>query len=185
MGMLQALAREFIETDDLLVARACAGDSLAFAQLVDRHSRDALATALGLLRDRSEAEEAVQEAFCRAWRNLSTLEDRARFRVWMTGILYRRCCDVLRSRVRARKAADALLAVDRGPREPGDQAAAVVDEAMELPDEFRQPLVLFYLQGLSVPELAETLGITVENAKVRLHRGRKMLRERLERKGLR
>jgi len=56
---------------------------------------------------------------------------------------------------------------------------------MELPDEYRGPLVLFYLQQMTVAELAEALGISDENAKVRLHRARKMLRERLDRKGMR
>lgn len=181
MGTLQARLRGFIETDDVLVDRARGGDELAFARLVDRHSRDAVATAFGLLGNRTEAEEAAQEAFCRAWQKLATLQDPAKFRVWMTGILYRYCHDVLRAKGRNRKLLGGY--VPSAP-EPDEQAAAVVDEAMQLPDEYRDPLVLFYLQQMSVAELAETLGISDENAKVRLHRGRKMLRERLERKGM-
>ena len=74
-----------------------------------------------------------------------------------------------------------------GPKDPapGGSAADVVEEAMELPEEYRAPLALFYLQEMKVAELAATLGISEENAKVRLHRGRRMLRERLERKGIR
>lgn len=181
MGMLQARLRGFIETDDVLVDRARGGDELAFARLVDLHSRDAVATAYGLLGNRTEAEEAAQEAFCRAWQRLSTLQDPAKFRVWVAGILYRHCHDVLRAKGRARKA---LGAYAPSLPEPDEKAAAVVDEALQLPDEYRDPLVLFYLQQMTVAELAETLGISVENAKVRLHRGRKMLRERLERKGM-
>jgi len=182
MGMLQAQARGFIETDDVLVDQARAGDEPAFARLVDLHSRDAMAAAIGLLGNRDEAEEAVQESFCRAWRKLDTLQDHAKFRVWITGILYRICCDVLRRRVRTKRILGALPQVDAA----ADPAAAgVVDEAMELPEEYRAPIVLFYLQEMTVAELAETLGISEENAKVRLHRGRKMLRERLERKGIR
>ncbi len=184
MGSLQAQPRGFIETDDVLVERARAGDELAFARLLDLHSRDAVATAMGLLGNRDEAEEAVQEAFCRAWRKLSTLQDRAKFRVWVTGILYRICCDVQRARGRTRKAMGALPREGSADR-PDEGAQRVVDEAMELPDEYRGPLVLFYLQQMTVAELAEALGISDENAKVRLHRARKMLRERMGRKGLR
>ena len=183
MGMLQALPRGFIETDDVLVERARAGDEVAFARLVDLHSRDAVAAATGLLGSRDEAEEAVQETFCRAWRKLATLQTASKFRVWVTGILYRICCDVLRRRVRTKKVFGALASAT--PAADGGAAAAVVDEAMELPEEYRGPIVLFYLQEMSVAELAETLGISEDSAKVRLHRARKMLRERLERKGLR
>jgi RNA polymerase sigma-70 factor (ECF subfamily) len=182
MGILQALPRGFIETDHVLVDRARGGDELAFARLVDRHSRDALATALGLLGDRTEAEEAAQEAFCRAWQKLATLQDPAKFKLWVAGILYRLCRDVIRAKGRARKALGALAPA---APQPDEQAALVVDEAMELPDEYRDPIVLFYLHDMSIAELAEMLGITEENAKVRLHRARKMLRDRLEKKGMR
>jgi RNA polymerase sigma-70 factor (ECF subfamily) len=67
---------------------------------------------------------------------------------------------------------------------PDADAGPVVAEALELPDEYRDPLVLYYVQELTVAELAQALGLTESNAKVRLHRARKLLRERLERKGL-
>ncbi len=180
MRALEARPRESAETDEALVARACAGDPMAYASIVDRHGRDAVAVACGLLRDRAEAEEAVQESFVRAWESLGTLRERAKFKGWFTAILYRVCRDVLRSRGRARKA---LSGAARPAGEAAGPEAAVVEEALELPEEYRDPLVLFYLQDMTVAELAEALGITEENAKVRLHRARKMLRERLERKG--
>jgi len=182
MGTLQALPRGRIETDDVLVDRARGGDELAFARLVERHRRDALASALGLLGDRSEAEEAAQEAFCRAWEKLSTLHDPSKFKVWVVGILYRHCRDVIRAKGRARRALGRVAP----PAPPaGDEASVVVDEAMELPEEYRDPLILFYLHAMTIAELAEMLGISEENAKVRLHRARKMLRDRLDQKGLR
>jgi RNA polymerase sigma-70 factor (ECF subfamily) len=183
MRALGARPRESVETDEALVKRACAGDPMAFASLVDRHGQDGVAAACGLLQDRAEAEEAVQESFVRAWESLGTLRDRSRFKGWFSGILYRVCRDALRARGRTRKA----LGLSEAGRPAGEARPGaldpVVEEALELPEQYREPLVLFYLQELTVAELAEALGITEENARVRLHRARRMLRERLERKG--
>ncbi len=184
MDLLGVLAPEGVEAEGAWAARAGRGEHPAFARLVQRHAADALASALGLLRDRGEAEEAVQEAFCRAWKSLASLRDAAKFKGWFAGILYRVCCDVLRARRRDRKALPEVGRARPVSALPEAGAGPVVDEALRLPDEYREPLVLFYLQELTVAELAETLGLSESNAKVRLHRARKMLRERLERKGL-
>jgi RNA polymerase sigma-70 factor (ECF subfamily) len=182
MDLIGVLTPEGVETDGAIAARAGRGD--AFAGLVERHRKDALATAIGLLRDRGEAEEAVQESFVRAWKSIASLREPSKFKSWFAGILYRVCCDVLRARRRDRRA---LPEVGRGRPTvsvPDADAGPVVAEALELPDEYRDPLVLYYVQELTVAELAQALGLTESNAKVRLHRARKLLRERLERKGL-
>ena len=166
---------------ETLVARARAGDQPAFARLIHDHERDAMAAAIGILKDRTQAEEAVQEAFCRAWEALESLREPAKFKGWFAAILTRVCRDVQRSGSRDRRPL-ALLRPASGSAE-APALPPVVEEALELPDEYREPLVLFYLQDLTLLELAKALGITEENVKVRLHRGRKMLRERLERKG--
>jgi RNA polymerase sigma factor (sigma-70 family) len=180
MDAVQAPPHDHVEVG--LVGRAAGGDPAAFARLVERHQRDALAVAIGLLGERGEAEEAVQEGFVRAWKSLGTLREPGRFKAWLTSVLYRVCRDSIRARSRARRALSARAEEDARPLDPA--ASSVVDEAMQLPEEYREPLVLFYLQDLSVAELAGTLAITEDAAKVRLHRGRKLLRERLERKGL-
>ena len=71
----------------------------------------------------------------------------------------------------------------RGTEEQDARVSIIVQEALHLPVQYRAPLILFHLQGLRVDELAEILHLTPSNAKVRLHRARKMLRERLERRG--
>jgi len=172
--------QETSDSDETLVSLARQGDPSALARLIGRHERGGLATAVGLLQDLHQAEEALQEAFCRAWRALNTLREPSRFKAWFSGILTRICLDVLRARGRQRH----LEA--RPPRVPAaapDAAERVVEEALELADEYREPLILFYVQELAISEVAEVLGISEANAKVRLHRSRKMLRERLERKG--
>jgi RNA polymerase sigma-70 factor (ECF subfamily) len=184
MAFVGVLAPEGVDGDGACAERAGRGEGPAFARLVERHGKDALAVAIGLVRDRSEAEEAVQEAFCRAWRSIASLRDPAKFKGWFSGILYRVCCDLLRARQRDRRALPELGRSRPTACLPGDSAGPVLAEALELPDEYRDPLVLFHVQGLTIAELAAALGLSESNAKVRLHRGRKMLRERLERKGL-
>jgi RNA polymerase sigma-70 factor (ECF subfamily) len=183
MDIVQATRGGLREGEEALIERACAGDAGAFGRLVDLHGRPALVLALGLLGDPTDAEEAVQDAFCRVWQGLAGLRERSKFKVWLSGIVYRACRDTVRSRRRARKALRRAQPA-RGCRGIEPAAAAAVEEAMALPEEYRDPLILFYLQELTVAELAEALGISEENAKVRLHRGRKMLRERLEHLGL-
>jgi RNA polymerase sigma-70 factor (ECF subfamily) len=183
MDIVQARRGVLREDDEALVERACAGDTVAFGRLVELHGRAALVLARSLLGDPTEAEEAVQDAFCRVWRGLGGLRERAKFKVWLSGIVYRACRDTVRSRRRARRALE-RAEPSRPCRGIEPAAAAAVEEAMSLPEDYRDPLILFYLQELTVAELAEALGISEENAKVRLHRGRKMLRERLNRLGL-
>lgn len=170
------LAEVRIDLIDALLRPAGEERSRAFESLIARHQREALALAIGLLRDRSEAEEAVQEAVCRAWKALDSLREAARFKAWFAGILYRVCRDVIRLKVRDRR----VLAARPLRGEPTSEAESpALRAAMTLPDEYRDPLVLFYVQELTILEVAETLGLTESNAKVRLHRARRMLRERL------
>jgi RNA polymerase sigma-70 factor (ECF subfamily) len=180
MDLIGVLAPAGMEVDGTAADR---DGRPAFAGLVERHAKDALAAAIGLLRDPHEAEEAVQEAFCRAWKALPTLREPGKFRGWFAGILYRVCCDALRRRRRDRR-----ILPDVGRARPAEAPPAaghgpVVEAALDLPDEYREPLVLYYLQELSVAELAQALGLSEANAKVRLHRARRMLRERLDRPG--
>lgn len=69
--------------DDVLVARAQAGDRGAFEELVRRHANGLFAVVVRLSRDRQEAEEAVQEAFLRAWRGIGDFKGEARFFTWL------------------------------------------------------------------------------------------------------
>jgi RNA polymerase sigma-70 factor (ECF subfamily) len=172
------LAEAATEPDEALATLARSGDRAAFGALVRRHERRAVAVAIGLLGSRGEAEEAAQEAFVRAFERLDTMRDAVRFRAWFTGILFRICQEARRSR-RARPSSPLPPPVTAD----GD-ASRAVEEALGLEEEFRDVLILVYLQGLTFADAAATLGITESNAKVRAHRARRMLRERLRSKGV-
>ena len=87
-------------TDRAIIHRVLAGDAEAYARLVDRHYDRCARIALRILGNREDAEEAVQDAFLRAFRALASYEDRERFSAWLTRILVNQC-----RTVRARRAA--------------------------------------------------------------------------------
>jgi RNA polymerase sigma-70 factor (ECF subfamily) len=87
-------------TDEELVARACAGDTAAFDQLVSRHQTAAYRAALAALRDREDAEEATQDALVRAWSSLRRFRGDASFRTWLLTIVWH--CALSRRRSVAR-----------------------------------------------------------------------------------
>ena len=167
-----------LPSDEALARSSARGDRGAFAELFQRNQRRALVAAVGLLGNRSDAEEAVQEAFVRALERLQTIREPARFGAWFTGILYRVCLELRRTRRRkapGRAEVSTVLS--------SDAARRVVEEALALDDDFRDILVLVYLDGLTLEGASLALGISEANAKVRVHRARRMLRERLDAKG--
>lgn len=145
-----------------------------------------------LVRNPEEAEEITQETFLRAHRRLASLEDPARLSPWLYRIATNLSYDRLRSS--RRKPLTAPLS-EEGPlgAEPTDPApglellieqremsSCVWDYLDTLPDSYRAVILLHDLQGLSNPEIADLLGISLATAKIRLHRARGRLREALD-----
>jgi RNA polymerase sigma-70 factor (ECF subfamily) len=164
--------------DRALVFRAQRGDHEAFERL-------AIAAAPGLdilarliTRDPERAKDAVQEALVRAWRDLPTLREPDRFEAWLRRLLVHACTDVLR-RVRRWSIEVELLDVHRAD---GDLAAAIANrDAIErafgkLDPDLRAVVVLHYYLGLTLPDVADAVGIPVGTAKSRLHRALGQLR---------
>ena len=173
--------------DRELVSRAIAGDREAFSELVRRSVDRLYALARLILRDPIAAEDATQEALVAAWRDLSALRDPDRFDAWMHRVLVRTCYREARRLRDARRAEVRELELAR----PADHAVpdAVVDladrEALErgfrtLTTDERTLLVLHYYLGLSISEVADTLGVPAGTAKSRLHRAASAMRSALE-----
>ena len=105
-------------TDRALVERAARGDGIAFSELVSRHYRRSVRVAFGILREKADAEDVVQEAFCRVYRRLATFESGASFYTWLYRIVVNLSIDTLRKRKRRRtvdsQADDARRALDAG-----------------------------------------------------------------------
>lgn len=163
-----------VSTDQQLAAAAKAGDHDAFTALVGRHRGAVFGLALALLGEREEADEAAQEAFVRAYERLHRYDPRRGFGPWVRGIAAKVCLEFTRRRSRADTAPPAMA-----PARPDDRAARAREALASLPWKLRVTLTLFYLEDASVKDVAETLGISPGAVRVRLHRGRQMLREKL------
>ena len=172
------------ELDDLtLVVRAQEGDTRAFEILVRRHQRPLYRLAVRLLDNRSDAEDAVQEAFVAAWRRLGRFRADAAFSSWMYRIVTNRCFRVLRGRRPVIALED--LGDQPGPDgaspertvEKQDRAAALQRALQNLSIDQRACWVLRELHGLSYEDIAAIVGASPDAVRGRLHRARCTLAE--------
>ena len=170
-----------------LVERAGRGDHDAFALLAGASVARLEAIARLTLRDSGLAQDAVQDALVRAWRNLPGLRDPDRFDAWLTRLTINACIDAMRSRRRR------PIEVDLAPYQPAlgcDWVAHVADRDQlergfrRLSVEHRAVLVLHYYLGLSHAGVAEVLGVPLGTAQSRLHRALEAMRAALVADGL-
>lgn len=165
-----------------LVERAGRGDHDAFAVLVGASIARLEAVARLILRDRELARDAVQDVYFKAWRELPGLRDPDRVDAWLHRLTVNACLDVVRRR--KRRAIEVELEPIGSPS-VGDQTGQVADRDQlergfrQLSPEQRAVLVLHYYVGMSVPVLADTLGIPLGTAQSRLGRALTALREAL------
>jgi RNA polymerase sigma-70 factor (ECF subfamily) len=162
-------------TDADLVSRAQAGQLDAFEELVRRHRLATYRVALRLLGDESDAEDATQDAFVQAWRNLGGFRSDAAFSTWMYRVVTNRCLNMLRARRRTEPLPDDREAPASSPDRIAEARWQVEDlklAILRLTPEQRAPLVLRELQGCSYEEIAEALGVSISAVKSRLHRAR-------------
>ena len=179
------------QQDETAVAAVRGGDAERYRELVERHERRVYAVAWSRLGDAALAEEVTQEAFIRAYQRLWLLGDGAKFSGWVATIARRVAINLgLRHRRELNKRE--RWALESANESAGENSVAEPDPLhtpqtlrqtlAELPDSHRECLVLFYLEGKSGAEAAAALGISEAALRVRLHRARAAMRERLEEK---
>lgn len=168
-----------------LVRAAKEGDRGALEDLVSRSYRPAYTLALRLLRDPDDAAEATQEAYVRMVKGLKRFRDDGAFPTWLFKIVSNVCMSEMRKRSRRETPTELEVVPDPDPMDVEDlvagrllreQLAELVDG---LPDTDRTAILLRDVYDLSTDESAEILGISPGAVKVRLHRARRRLRERL------
>ena len=168
-----------------LVLAARDGDVAAFAAIVEAETPGAYRLALAILHSPGEAEEAVQEAFLRAWRDLRKLREADRWSAWFRRLIVRSALDQTRRRPRVRQ-----VALEVAADVPGQEAAVAVADHLALltaydrlgPEE-RSILALRFFADLEVSDVAAALGIPLGTAKSRLHRAIGRLRTEMEHHG--
>ncbi len=177
-------------SDEEVVERVLAGDSSLFEILMRRYNQRLFRVARAILSDDTEAEDVMQEAYVRAFRELATFRGEARFSTWLTRIA---CHEAL---ARARKRRRLVRIGEGGGGEPPERPSknpgperdmenrelqAVLRDAVEvLPDPLRTVFCLREVEGLSTEQTADALSLTIENVRVRLHRAKRSLRQTLD-----
>ena len=166
-----------------LVDLARRGDEEAFAEIARAVGDRLMAIAYRILRDVDRAEDAVQQALVTAWHELPTLRDDDRFEAWLRRILIHACyAEARRSR---RWAANVRTLPDDESADRDDIATVIERDRLErafrrLPSEQRAIFVLHHYVGLTLPEVADELGVPLGTVKSRLHYATQALRAALD-----
>jgi RNA polymerase sigma-70 factor, ECF subfamily len=186
MNAMAALASAANTMDDAdersrLINAARAGELAAFDSLMRIYERQVLATALRLLGEMADAQDASQEVFLRLYRNLGKLDHAAAMSGWLYRVTVNVCHDLRRKRPVAlpEEEAAALVSAEAGPLETAGQAErrrALELSLRMLPERERAAVVLRDLEGLSTGEVARAMGLT--EAAVRSHASQARIRMR-------
>jgi RNA polymerase sigma-70 factor (ECF subfamily) len=180
-------------SDEEVVARVLAGDTGVFEIVMRRYNQRLYRVAWSILRNDSEAEDVMQDAYVRAFEHLDQFAGRAKFATWLTRIAVHEA--LIRQRRSARyqdldslpegrngDPMDGYPSVALNPEEQvlNTQLHSLLEEAVEkLPDVYRTVFVLRDVEEMSTTDTASVLEITEENVKIRLHRARGLLRKHL------
>lgn len=191
-----ALDAEFDDMD--LVSRALARDGQAFRAIMRQNNQRLYRLARGIVRDDAEAEDVVQEAYVQAFSHLSDFRGLSSLSTWLSRITINEALGRLRKRRRAEDAG--LVRASAGKAEiirfPLNQEGADPERTMaqrqilqlveqatdDLPEAFRMVFVARVIEGMSVEETADLLGLQPQTVKTRLHRARALMRKELDAK---
>ncbi len=188
--MLSQREREqTLETDRDRVQLVLQGDQYAFNDLVTDYERSVYNLAYRMLGDRTEAEDATQEAFIRAYHNLQRYDPARPFKTWLLSITSHYCIDIIRKRRMSLLSFDDLLpgqmmnATDHGNVEDRvvehESVAAIQRMLSQLRPDDRAIIILRYWNDMSYEDIAEVLDATVSVVKSRLFRARQALANRV------
>jgi RNA polymerase sigma-70 factor (ECF subfamily) len=178
-----------------IIASIVRGETHLFHDLIRPYERSVYAMVLSMLQNEADAEDAAQEAFLKAYRNLAKFRAESKFSTWLISI----ALNEARSKLRQKKSVK-IESLDAGSEEDGHVSPAILRDWREVPSEalerkevrrmiqlavadlpgiYREIFLLRDVEELSVNESAEALGISVASVKVRLHRARMMLQKTL------
>lgn len=173
--------RQDDRADELLAIRCQLGERAAFDELIERYADRLRGYVRRVAHNDADADDLVQDTWLRVLRGLAGLRDPKRLRSWLFGIAHR----VLIDRLRVRYAEPAQASVEALVDETDLQAEHLRHDQVErglaaLGPPEREAVVLFYLEQLSLAEMAEVMAVPLGTAKSRLHRARTRLRAVLE-----
>jgi RNA polymerase sigma-70 factor (ECF subfamily) len=178
------------DTDREIIQRVLDGDVRSFGFLVDKHKAKAMTLAIRILKNREDAEEALQDAFVRVFRGLSSFEWKSSFSTWLYRIVYNTCATAVGKRNGKHNLSLDIVDED-GPRieivsdellpdmrlESDEFSKIVYEEVEKLPVVYGSTFTLFTIQDMSYEEIVQVTGLPLGTVKARLFRARTMLRE--------
>ncbi|HEV8062636.1 MAG TPA: RNA polymerase sigma factor [Gemmataceae bacterium] len=179
------------DSDENLVGRAQRGERAAFEELLRRTSRLVFARLYLETGDTHQTEDLLQETYLLAFKSLASLTDPKAFRAWLLSMAHNVSIDAARRSLRKKRTSgpqeghDALAGVAGATPDPGEQVAQkelrgqVLALLRGLPEEYRLPLTLRYIADADYDSIRTQLGLTNGSLRGLLHRGLKLLRERL------
>jgi RNA polymerase sigma factor (sigma-70 family) len=171
----------------LLTVFAESGDESAFAAIVERHSGQVRSTARRVLGDADEAQDIAQAVFLTLAQKARSLRKDMPLAGWLHRVAWRLALDARKSRERRRNREEQAMQESESPTPPPDDnqlPREELDAALErMPEKYRLPLVLFHLEGYSLSDVAECLGLNPSTVGTRLDRARDLLRRKLVRRG--
>jgi len=175
-------------SDEEVIERVKAGDTSLYEIIMRRYNQRLYRIARAILRDDSEAEDVIQDTYVRAFQHLDQFAGRAPFSAWLTRIAVHEALARLRLRNRSQQLGDTeqdgefLMTLAESSPDPEQSASRaetsqlLEDAVLGFPEQFRTVVMLRDVEELSTSETATALDLSEENLKVRLHRGRAMLR---------
>lgn len=178
-------------TDEQVVERVLAGETALYEIIMRRYNQRLYRVVRAILRDDSESEDVLQDAYVRAYEHLGQFEGRAPFSTWLTRIAIHEAFARIRRRNRfeqldaASHNGETLVNSSNPPVDPEQttskaELTRLLEEAvLALPEQYRTVLMLRDIEEMSTAETAAALSISEVNVKVRLHRGRALVRKHL------
>lgn len=176
--------------DNEIISKVLSGEHQAYAGLVDRYQTYVFTLALRMVKTREDAEEVAQDVFIKAYKYLADFRGASKFSTWLYTIVNNTCISFLRKKKLDIYSLDNENVFERAQNQDSGLSANTVEQksklnmvhqaiAMLSPDD-AQIITLFYKAEQSLEETAQVLGIEVNAAKVRLHRARTRLKEKME-----
>jgi len=163
-----------------VLERAARGDAAAFEKIVQRFERPVYSLVFRLTGDKEGARDLAQDVFLKAWRNLPRYDPERPFAPWFLKLAANLAINA-RAAAKLRK----TVPLEEHPAPPPEAQETDLRDAVrktiaELDPRYAACVALFYLEGLSVKEIGERLGVPEGTVKIRLHRARSVLKEKLE-----
>jgi RNA polymerase sigma-70 factor (ECF subfamily) len=178
-------------TDQQVIDQVKAGNTALYEIIMRRYNQRLYRAAISILRDPAEAEDVIQDAYVRAYQHLDQFAGRSAFSTWLTRIAINEALHRLRLRQRDQQIVEFETGEEESmnvtePSLDPEQRASIQElgqlleaAVLELPGQYRSVIMLRDIEELSTAETAAALELTEENVKIRLHRGRAMMRDRL------